>query len=390
MRIGVVAHELEGHPTGVGRYLAGLLAGVAETAAAAGHADDEWVLFFRGDDDPALVPPSPPGGPRFRGVFDRRGAGRPVVWEQLRLPRRIRQTAQEGRFDLLFSPAYSLPPWTGVPGVVTVHDLSFELLPEELSFRERWRRRILARWAARSAVRVLVDTAAIGRDLARAYRIPLAKIGVVPLGVEPKLALHAGRRETVDEDRARLAAAGIAEPFLLAAGSIFRRRRLDLAIQAFAAVAGERPELDLVIAGADRLRDRCVLDRWIAASGAGNRIRRVGYVPEDLLAALYRRAELSFYLSAYEGWGLPPLESLAAGTPAVVASGLALDDLWPEYPYRCRVLDAGTVATVVRRALGDGEEQARVVEEAGSRLASLTWPRAALRFLAELDTALGG
>lgn len=370
MKIGIVAYEMEGARTGVGRYLEGLLYGIARC-----DCSWRWRLFFKGEPfDHELWR----DGSRFEPVFDRRPRARPILWEQMRLPRLLGRAD----LDLVFSPAYSLPPGRGVPSIVTVHDLSFERLPDEFDFKERWRRRWLARRAAGRASRVLADTGEIASELERTYGLPPEKIGVVPIGLDSRFLAGEGKPE---EDRARLEPYGVEPPYLLFLGSMLDRRRLDLAIRSFADAAASFPSLRLVLAGQNRLRRPRDLELWIERSGVAERIRVIGYVAEDAVLALYRRAELTFYLSSYEGYGLPPLESLALATPAVVGSGLALDDLWPDYPYRCRRLDRPTVSATVRRALDDVAERRRVGAEGAERMARLDWKRSAGLFLAEVE-----
>lgn len=369
MKIGVVAYEMEGARTGVGRYLEGLLSGLAECGG-----KHRWHLFFKGD---PFAHPLWDEDERFTPLFDGRPGARPILWEQTRLPRLARRAG----LDFLFSPAYSLPRGFPGPSMLVVHDLSFERLPEEFDLKERWRRRLLARRSVRRASRVLADTRAVAREIAATYGLSPDKIGVVPLGVDPSAL---GDPEA---DAARLASIGLSSPYLLYLGSILPRRRVDLVISAFARVASRWPELRLVLAGANRLRRPRDLDRWIAGSGVGDRIVRVGYVAEEALGALYRNAELTFYLSEYEGFGLPPLESLAAGTPAAVGPGLALDDLWPDYPYRTARLELDAVADVTRRALDDRDERGRVGAAGRERMARLTWEHSAKLLLAEIERA---
>ena len=377
MKIAVVAYEIEGDKTGVGRYLEGLMSGVAR----AGN-DWRWLLYFKGD--PFHHPLWAGGGTGFEPVFDRRPSARPIPWEQLRLPRLLRRD----RPDVVFSPAYSLPPAAGAPGLVTVHDLSFELLPAEFPRRERWRRRLLARRAVKRARRVLTDTEEIARDLMRVYGVAYDKIGVVPLGLDAKFLTRDPEAAADDDpaaDDADLEPYGIQRPYLLHLGSILERRHPRLLIDAFKAVAPEHPELSLVIAGRNRLRRREDLDDWIQASGVAGRVHRVGYVREEDLVTLYRRATLTYYLSSYEGYGLPPLESLAAGTPAIVSRGLALDELWPEYPYRILTLDRAAVVKITRAALSGSAERRRIAREGTRRMSRLGWRRAAQLFLGEID-----
>jgi glycosyltransferase involved in cell wall biosynthesis len=371
VKVGVLAYEMEGERTGVGRYLEGLLSGLAEH-----DAPHRWHLFFKGD--PFDHPLWDGDGDRFVPVFDGRPGARPILWEQTRLPRLIRRAG----LDFLFSPAYSLPRGFRGPSMLVVHDLSFERLPEEFDLKERWRRRLLARRSAHRASRVLADTGAVARELAATYSLPAHKIGVVPLGIDPRVL-----GEPADDAR-QLARVGVEPPYLLYLGSILPRRRVDLVIGAFARVAARRPGLRLVLAGGNRLRRRRELDRWIAESGCGERIVRVGYVAEEALGALYRGAELTFYLSEYEGYGLPPLESLAAGTPALVGPGLALDELWPDYPYRVPRLELAAVADVTLGALDGADARRRIGDEGRERMARLTWKCSAEHFLAEMERAV--
>ena len=375
MHVGVVAYEMEGQSTGVGRYLAGLLAGVAEVAP-----PWRWTLFFHGGRfEHELF-----GHPAFEPVFAGR-RGRAPVWEQLTLPALL---ARAG-VDLVFSPSYSLPP-SPVPGVVTVHDLSFELRGGELGLRERWRRRLLARRACRRAARVLADTPAIREQLVERYRLEPERVGVVPLGVDEAFRRAGAVAVVAAAEPARSEAPGlppgVSPPYLLYLGTLLERRNVPLLLEVFARLRVERPELSLVLAGADRLRRRGGIGRLLV--GAGEGVIHLGYVPEVAVVPLYRGAELSFYLSEYEGFGLPPLESLAAGTPAVVGPGLALDGLWPDYPYRCAELEAGEVTRVAAAALADGARRRRVAAEGLERMAGLTWRRSAERFLEELERAL--
>ncbi len=396
MHVGVVAYELEGQSTGVGRYLAGLLAGVAEIAP-----PWRWTLYFHG----ARFEHELFGHAAFEPVFAGR-AGRAPVWEQLALPARL---ARDG-VDLVFSPSYSLPP-VSVPGVVTIHDLSFEFRGGEFGFRERWRRRLLARRACRRAARVLAVAPAIRDQLAERYRLDPARVGVVPNAVDPVFKRYGAAAAGAADSPGPLPP-GVTPPYLLFLGTLLDRRNVPLLLEVFArlrcraegalddrraegapddrraegAPDGLRPDLSLVLAGADRLRRRGGLGAWLAEAGEG--VTHLGYVPEAAVAPLYRGAELSFYLSEYEGFGLPPLESLAAGTPAVVGPGLALDDLWPGYPYRCAALGVDEVTRVAAAALADPAARRRVAAEGVARMAELTWRRSAELFLAELERAL--
>ncbi|MEM8930717.1 MAG: hypothetical protein AAGE94_06050, partial [Acidobacteriota bacterium] len=94
-------------------------------------------------------------------------------------------------------------------------------------------------------------------------------------------------------------------------------------------------------------------------------------------------------LSTYEGYGLPPLESLAAGTPALVGPGQALDDLWPDYPLRIEPSVESTTTTLQQALSLSSDARRALIDEGRHRLAMLDWRACAERFLAELSIAFG-
>jgi glycosyltransferase involved in cell wall biosynthesis len=362
MRIGVLATEMQRSPTGVGRYLRGLLGHVGDE-----RPDWKWVLYFQDEpfEDPLFDHAC------FEPVFCGLPDVHPVLFEQFRLPRSLRD------LDVFFSPAYSLPRGLECPSLVAIHDLSFEVLPEEFGFKERWRRRWLARRAVRSARRVLTISPLVTRQLQEMYAVDAGKISELPLAVDEDLTKAVGRPPEEE----------IGGPFALFAGSILARRRLDVVLESFGVLMSERPELKLVLAGANRLRNSGQLGRWIESFGVTERVVELGWVKDSALIWLLRNAELSFYLSTYEGYGLPPMESLAVGTPVVVSPGLALDHLWPDYPYRCRSIAVDEVVRVSRRILTDSEERERVIGKGRALIASLSWKRSAELFVKEIEKA---
>lgn len=393
--IGVVAYEMEGEPTGVGRYTEELLAALRRTPRAG-----DWCLrlYFKGDpfEHPLWARGKAGKGCRCEAIFDRRPGAHPILWEQFRLPRLLRREQP----DVVFSPGYSLPRTRGRPSLVTIHDLSFEHLPGDFGFRELRRRRYLARRAARAATRVLTDTRRTAADLLQRYGLPADRVAVVPLGVSPRFA--AARESTGTGERKQdraLAELGVERPYLLVLGSILPRRRLDLVLRSLGrllrkpgpsgsgsdAGAMNLDQLRLVIVGRNELPRRSDLDQVIRSSGCGERVVRLGYVDDELLPALYARALGTIYVSEYEGYGLPPLESLAAGVPVLVSDAPALAELWPEYPLRCGELEIDALTVGLRRLVLDGEARRLAMGEGPDRVRSLTWDHAAERFADQVE-----
>jgi glycosyltransferase involved in cell wall biosynthesis len=370
MKVGVIAAEMEGRRTGVGRYLEGMLRGLE-----CWDHGGEWHLFFQGD---PFNPPAAEGGPAIPHFSGHRGSR--VLWEQVVVTRELAHYD----LDVLFGPAYALPFSCPLPSVVAMHDLSFEVLPLEFRPRERWRRRLLARRAARMADRVLTDTAAMAGLVSERYAVPPDRLAVVPLGVDVE---RFSPLPAVDDDRV-LSELGVQGAYLLWLGAVFERRLPREVLEAVAVLRRDRPELELVMVGGNRMRRPGLLQRWIEELGLGDSVVLHDWVGEDGLAPLYRGAELSFYLSLHEGFGIPPLESLACGTPVVVSSGLALDEIWPAYPYRCREATARAIVATAREILEDGERSVQVMKEASDIIAELDWETSSRRLVAELEKVL--
>ena len=212
----------------------------------------------------------------------------------------------------------------------------------------------------------------------RTYKVSPDRIGVVPLGLDPSF------REVSEATASLLNQHGVRQPFVLFVGSILPRRRLDLVFDAFRELKKREASLQLVLVGQNRLPQAKDLQRMISSSSD---VLHLGYIPDPLLPVLYQQAELSFYLSTYEGYGLPPLEALACGTPAVVSPGQALDDLWPDYPFRSSSLDREKVLDVTLRAWQSRDPQASWRILAQEHLGKLNWRQSAELLLKEIERA---
>jgi glycosyltransferase involved in cell wall biosynthesis len=370
MRVAVIAAEMEGRATGVGRYLEGLLQGLELWDHGI-----EWHLFFQGDPSPSLPRPDGP----IHAHYSRHHGSR-VLWEQVLITRKVEAVEP----DVVFGPAYTLPFGLRAPSVVTIHDLSFEVLPEEFGLRERWRRRLLARRAARVARRVITDSKFLSSLVAERYGVVKERMAVVPLGVDSKSFSTPARNDDIQV----LKQLEVCSPYVLLPGTVLERRMPRQVLEAFAIVRGHRPKLELVIAGANRMRRPEKLDTWIKQLGLEHAVRRLGWVEETALAPLYRGAELGIYVSRHEGYGLPPLECLACGTPVVVSSGLGLEDAWPDYPFQTPELDPESIAGVMTEIFGNEDRTARVVEETRSVLTNLDWEQSSRQLVAELGRAV--
>ncbi len=364
MRIAVDARELCGHPTGVGRYLSELLAEWAGDARAQRH---EWTLY-------AHTPPAVADAWQARVRIVPGGGG--TSWEQWAYPRAL----AAHRPDVIFAPAYSAPLTAPAPVVLTIHDVSFFAHPEWFSFREGTRRRLLTGWSARRAAAVLTDTAFSQGEIARHLGLPAPRVRVIPLGMRAR------------NGRAAAGATGAREPIVLYVGSVFERRRVDQLMAAFDAVADQVPLARLEVVGENRTRrPRLDLEALRRQSRHADRIHVRAYVDEPTLASLYARASVFAFLSEYEGFGLTPLEALAAGVPPVLLdTPVARETAGAAASYVSPAAGRDDLAAALVSALTDDQARRGVLAHAPAVLARYNWKTTADQTLTAIEGAAVG
>lgn len=345
MRIGIDARELCGRPTGVGRYLSGLLAEWARDDRARRH---DFVLYAP---EPLAI-----------GLDARRFATRIVSgvagtwWEQRRLP----VVAGDDHLDAFLSPAYTAPLFLRVPVVVAIHDLSFAAHPEWFSIREGLRRRWLSRRSAAKARAIITISEFSRRELIEHFAVPESRIHVIPPGIT-----------------APVPAAARAAAKVLYVGSIFNRRRVPDLIRAFAPVARSHADASLDIVGDNRSHPRQDLAQTIERAGLNGRVRWREYVDDDELSALYASSRAFGFLSEYEGLGLTPLEALAAGVPGVLLDTAVAREACGEAALYVAAGDIPATTRALEQLLFDETARARLLAAAPGALARYSWPRAA-------------
>jgi glycosyltransferase involved in cell wall biosynthesis len=353
VRIGIDARELCGRPTGVGRYLSGLLDEWAVSNQARPH---EFILYS----------PEPVAVGRFATRLVPGPGG--TWWEQVRMPAR----AAGDDLDVFFAPAYTAPLFGRVPMVVAIHDLSFQAHPEWFTAREGIRRRWLSRQAALRARSVITISQFSRQELVDRFGVAESSIHVIPPGVTPPPVSAA-------------VACGGANALYV--GSIFNRRHLPHLIRAFAPIARRHPHASLDIVGDNRSFPPQDLPQTVALEGLTGRVRWRAWVTDEELGALFGGARAFAFLSEYEGLGLPPLEALAARVPPLLLDTPVARESCGDAALYVSLDDLAGTTLALEQLLFDEVARARILAAAPRVLARYSWPRAARETLEILTSA---
>lgn len=337
---------------GISGYIAGLLSELP--AAAPDYHFTAWV--------PQAHPAIAGISQQVTGLAEDR-VRRRIVWEQMSLPRQARRL----RVDLLHGPAFAVPAVGGVPAVVSVPDLSFRLFP---AYHPRGRRLyldLITRVSLARARATIAISESTKRDVCRFYGVAPERVFVTHLGVDRRFVPlseaegEAFRRQT-----------GIGR-YIYYQGTLEPRKNLRVLVEAFRALQAEgNAQHRLVLGGAPGWGYE-MIHELVARHGLEEQVVFLGYVSPEDSPRWYAAADLFVYPSAYEGFGLPPLEAMACGTPVVTANTSSLPEVVGEAGVLVRPGDAMALAEAMAALLSDGARRAELGEAGRRRAMAFTW-----------------
>lgn len=316
MHIAIDGRTIVRNRTGVGVYAERLVQAMLRL-----DQKNTYTLFLL-EDDPIIA------GSNLTKVMATRyaGMGPNRFWENLVLPRYL----AKNHVDIYFCPAYVLPVLrrrrsiskSRTRFVVTIHDLVGFVYPETFTIKMRLWQRLFVGNAVRVADRILADSEATKKDILRFYSLDPDLINVVypPVGEQFQPVTDP---ETIENIRKTHE---LPEKFILYVGTLEPRKNVASLARGYARLPRElRDRYALILAGAPGWYSAEII-KEIESLQMPDRIRMIGYVDRRILAGLYSMASVFAYLSVYEGFGSPPLEAMACGTPVLSSHSSSLPE----------------------------------------------------------------
>ncbi len=298
------------------------------------------------------------------------------VAEQLRMPAVLRRV----RCDLNHTLTYTAPLAQRHPLVLSIFDLIHLRYPEEYSRIHPIYYRLVVRPLVRRARAVVTLSEASRRDLVALLGADPARVHVTPLAADPRFAPQP------PEVVARLRAAhDLAAPYLLHLSNYRRHKNAEGIARAFAHLRKEGVGASLVLAGNPPETFRA----WLEREGLGDGVRVLGHVDDADLPALYAGARAFVFPSRCEGFGLPPLEAMACGTPAIVSNVSSLPEVVGNAALTVDPEDPGAIARAMAALLSNDALHADLSTRGRARAALFSWERVARETRAVYARTLG-
>lgn len=267
------------------------------------------------------------------------------------------------------------------PSILVVHDLSFLRYPQFFSWRKNvWHGQLETGKLVHRFSKVVAISQNTKDDLIELCGLRPEKIEVIHSGIS------AGYQPVDPVSKPAIAVKekyGLSSRFILSLGTIEPRKNIEGLIAAYELLLDRNRQLGdlrLVIAGGLGWKSEAIIKAW-KSSKYHDRIKFIGYVDNQDKAALYSLAELFAFPSFYEGFGFPPLEAMACGTPVVSSFASSLPEVLGDAAAYADPFDAADLAGAMERVLASHEAAERLRRKGFAQAAKFGWPSASERYL---------
>lgn len=356
MRIAVDCYEVTKELTGVGRVIHNILLSLCS-----GESHDIFLTYTRQkvEDYSRCINIKQFVLPEDKGYFR---------WQNGPFFKKVK----EKNPDLLIAPNYTLPYFCKSKSILFEHDVSFASHPEWFPKRERLKKKYLVKRSLRKASLIITLSQVSKQEITRYFSIPSDKIKVIYLGVGERF--KPVRKDKVLKWEEAKGLKGRKTIGYL--GSIFNRRNLPLLVESVRLLRREFPEIILYVVGKDltyppQAIEKILNEDWILWEKS---------IPETELQVYLSSLDALAYLSEYEGFGLPPLESLACGTVPVLLKKSALSEVYSNFSIMVEKPDIEEVKHHLKQALTDKGRMSSLINAFNLKREYFSWDRVAKEF----------
>jgi glycosyltransferase involved in cell wall biosynthesis len=361
VRVAIDARKL--HDFGIGTYIRNLLRQLARI-----DRETEYVLLCQEPD----LGVAAQLGENFRTVLE--PSPNYSFREQIHVP----WVLMRERPDVYHAPHYVLPTGVRSKSVVTIHDCIHLMFPQYLPSRAAYAYARATMWsAAKRSACILTVSESSKRDILHFFNVPAEKVVVIYNAIDERFSIPPS-----EDDVARVRERyQLDQRFVLYVGNIKPHKNLVRLIEAFDELR-ERgfDDLKLLIIG-DEISKWPALRRAVHRHKLHKQVRFLGYQPDETLAILYRLASVFVFPSLYEGFGLPPLEAMASGTPVVTSNVSALPEVMGDAGVLVDPYDVESIVQGLGRVLTEPALAAEMRRKGLERAREFSWERSATRTL---------
>ncbi len=375
---------------GIARYTRSLISSLSEL-----DRENRYSLFYAARGLPRPTPETEQADALFASHPNFRPVPLPVsvrqmfaLWQRLRLPVGVDRFT--GRCDVMHSPDFVSPTHYTGADVITVHDLSFLVVPEcaEPKLAAFLSRSVPA--AVRRADHIIAVSHQTKNDLIRLLSVPPDKITVAHNGIDSRFRKAEGRRQKaeVDDENPKSKIqnpklADLPDRFILHVGTLEPRKNLKRLVEAYdllltkSKIQNPKSKIALVLAGRKGWLFEPIMEAAERVNRSGGQVIFVDYIYDSDLPVLYNMATVFAYPSLYEGFGLPAAEALACGVPTLVSTDGALSEVVGNAAIKVDPRSIEDIASGLERLLSDDSLRATLSAKGPIQVAPFTWDAAA-------------
>lgn len=292
-----------------------------------------------------------------------------VLWEQIILPIK----AKRNNINLMHCPAHVIPLLSSsTKTILTIHDLAFKLFPETFKWQNRVYLNFIVPLSIKNADKIIAVSKNTKEDLIREYNVNKDKIKVIYNGLDDKY--------KIIDDKVKLDSVktkyNLPNDYILYLGNLEPRKNIVNLIKAYSLYKSKSNNIKLVIAGGKGWLYEDIFS-LVKEKKLEKDVIFTGYVDEEDIVALYNAANLFVYPSLYEGFGLPPLESMACGTPVITSNVSSLPEVVGNAAITVDPYNIKELSEKINKILSNKDLQNKMIQRGIERAKQFTWDKTA-------------